>query len=175
MKNAQILHKEPQNYEARAEVMWAGSIAHNDLTGCGNDGGDFMSHKLEHELGGIFDVTHGAGLAAIWPSWARYVYRDCLPRFVQFAKNVMGVTGDESEEEIAIQGIETMENFYHSIGMPINFHELGIHPNKQEIREMAEHCYTASGNHTDSAKELTVDDMVKIYLMANQTEYYIKE
>ena len=175
MKNAQILHKEPQNYEAKAEVMWAGSIAHNDLTGCGNDGGDFMSHKLEHELGGIFDVTHGAGLAAIWPSWARYVYRDCLPRFVQFAKNVMGVTGDESEEEIAIQGIETMENFYHSIGMPINFHELGIHPNKQEIREMAEHCYTASGNHTDSAKELTVDDMVEIYLMANQTEYYIKE
>ena len=87
----------------------------------------------------------------------------------------MGVTGDESEEEIAIQGIETMENFYHSIGMPINFHELGIHPNKQEIREMAEHCYTASGNHTGSAKELTVDDMVEIYLMANQTEYYIKE
>ena len=160
MKNAQILHTEPESYEARAEVMWAGSIAHNDLTGCGNDGGDFMSHKL----------THGAGLAAIWPSWARYVYKDCLHRFVKFAKNVMGVTGDGSEEEIALQGIEAMENFYHSIGMPINFQELGIHPDKQQIREMAERCNIASGNHTGSAKKLTVEDMAAIYLMANQTE-----
>ena len=170
MKNAQILHTEPESYEARAEVMWAGSIAHNDLTGCGNDGGDFMSHKLEHELGGMFDVTHGAGLAAIWPSWARYVYKDCLHRFVKFAKNVMGVTGDGSEEEIALQGIEAMEKFYHSIGMPINLQELGIHPDKQQIREMAERCNVASGRHTGSAKKLTVEDMVAIYLMANQTE-----
>lgn len=170
MKNAQILHTEPGNYEARAEIMWAGSIAHNDLTGCGNDGGDFMSHKLEHELGGMFDVTHGAGLAAIWPSWARYVYKDCLHRFVKFAKNVMGVTGDGSEEEIAVKGIEAMEKFYHSIGMPINLQELGIHPDKQQIREMAERCNIASGGHTGSAKKLTVEDMAAIYLMANQTE-----
>ena len=69
MKNAVILHQNPGDYDARAEIMWAGSIAHNDLTGCGNDGGDFMTHKL----GGMFDVTHGAGLAAVWSSWARYV------------------------------------------------------------------------------------------------------
>lgn len=68
MKNAVILHQNPGDYDARAEIMWAGSIAHNDLTGCGNDGGDLMTHKLEHELGGMFDVTHGAGLAAVWPS-----------------------------------------------------------------------------------------------------------
>lgn len=170
MQNAEILHTEPENYEARAEVMWAGSIAHNDLTGCGNDGGDFMSHKLEHELGGMFDVTHGAGLAAIWPSWARYVYKDCLHRFAKFAKNVMGVTGDGSEEEIALQGIEAMEKFYHSIGMPINLQELGIHPDKQQIREMAERCNIASGSHTGSAKKLTVEDMAAIYLMAEQIE-----
>lgn len=169
MKNAQILHTEPENYKARAEVMWAGSIAHNDLTGCGNDGGDFMSHKLEHELGGMFDVTHGAGLAAIWPSWARYVYQDCLPRFSRFAKNVMGVNSNASEEEIAVQGIDAMEKFYHSIGMPINFQELGIHPDNQQIREMAERCCIASGSHTGSAKKLTVEDMAAIYLMANQT------
>lgn len=168
MKNAQILHTEPENYEARAEVMWAGSLAHNDLTGCGNDGGDFMSHKLEHELGGMFDVTHGAGLAAIWPSWARYVYRECLPRFVRFAKNVMGVSDEGSEEEIAAQGIEAMENFYHSIGMPINFQELGIHPNIRQIREMAERCCAASGSHTGSAKQLRLEDMIEIYLMADQ-------
>ena len=98
MKNAVILHTDPANYEARAEVMWAGSLSHNGLTGCGIASGDFMSHKLEHEMGGMFDVTHGAGLAALWPSWARYVYKDCLPRFVRFARNVMGVTTDGTDD-----------------------------------------------------------------------------
>lgn len=109
MIDAKILHADPHNYEARAEVMWAGSLAHNDLTGCGNDGGDFMSHKLEHEIGGMFDVTHGAGLAAIWPSWARYVKADCLPRFVKYAENVMGIRRKGSDEEITEAGIRAME------------------------------------------------------------------
>ena len=113
MKNALILHTDPANYEARAEVMWAGSLSHNGLTGCGIASGDFMSHKLEHEMGGMFDVTHGAGLAALWPSWARYVYKDCLPRFVRFARNVMGVTTDGTDEEIALKGIDAMVDFYH--------------------------------------------------------------
>ncbi len=90
MENARILVKDPKNYDARAEIMWAGSLSHNGLTGCGSDGGDWATHKLEHEIGGLFDVAHGAGLAAIWGSWARYVYKDCLPRFVKFAVNVMG-------------------------------------------------------------------------------------
>ena len=168
MENAKILHTEPDNYDARAEIMWAGSLAHNDLTGCGNDGGDFMSHKLEHELGGMFDVTHGAGLAAIWPSWARYVYKDCLPRFVKYAKNVMGVTAGGSEEETALLGIKAMEEFYHSIGMPVNLKELGIHPTEEQIREMAEGCLKASGSATGSAKKLDLQDMIRIYQMANE-------
>lgn len=163
MENAVILHKNPGSYEARAEIMWAGSLAHNDLTGCGNDGGDFMSHKLEHEMGGMFDVTHGAGLAAIWPSWARYVYRDCLPRFVRYATNVMGVTPAGTEEEIAQAGIEAMEAFYHSIGMPTNMRELGIAPSNEQIADMARRCMIASGSHTGSAKVLSVDDMIAIY------------
>lgn len=168
MENAKILHTEPDNYDARAEIMWSGSLAHNDLTGCGNDGGDFMSHKLEHELGGMFDVTHGAGLAAIWPSWARYVYKDCLPRFVKYAKNVMGVTAGDSEEETALLGIKAMEEFYHSIGMPVNLKELGIHPTEEQIREMAEGCLKASGSATGSAKKLDLQDMIRIYQMANE-------
>ena len=168
MENAKILHTEPDNYDARAEIMWAGSLAHNDLTGCGNDGGDFMSHKLEHELGGMFDVTHGAGLAAIWPSWARYVYKDCLPRFVKYAKNVMGVTAGGSDEETALLGIKAMEEFYHSIGMPVNLKELGIHPTEEQIREMAEGCLKASGSATGSAKKLDLQDMIRIYQMANE-------
>ena len=168
MKNAKILHTEPDNYDARAEIMWSGSLAHNDLTGCGNDGGDFMSHKLEHELGGMFDVTHGAGLAAIWPSWARYVYKDCLPRFVKYAKNVMGVTAGGSDEETALLGIKAMEEFYHSIGMPVNLKELGIHPTEEQIREMAESCLKASGGASGSAKKLDLQDMIRIYQMANE-------
>lgn len=163
MKNAGILHTDPANYEARAEIMWAGSLAHNDLTGCGNDGGDFMSHKLEHELGGMFDVTHGAGLAAIWPSWARHVYRDCLPRFVRFAQNVMGISAVGTDEQIAEAGIQAMEKFCHSIKMPINLSELGISPTDGQIEEMARRCVAACGNRLGSAKKLSVEDMIQIY------------
>lgn len=163
MTNAIILHDNPGNYNARSEIMWAGSLAHNDLTGCGNDGGDFMTHKLEHEMGGMFDVTHGAGLAAIWSSWARYVYKNCLPRFVRFARNVMGITLEGTDKEIAEAGICTMEQFYRSIGMPTNMRELGIMPSDNQILDMANRCMIACGNHTGSAKKLTVDDAVEIY------------
>lgn len=163
MTNAVILHDNPGNYNARSEIMWAGSLAHNDLTGCGNDGGDFMTHKLEHEMGGMFDVTHGAGLAAIWSSWARYVYENCLPRFVRFARNVMGITLEGTDKEIAEAGICAMEQFYRSIGMPANMRELGIMPSDNQILDMANRCMTACGNHTGSAKKLTVDDAVEIY------------
>lgn len=103
MNNAKILVADPKNYDARAEILWAGSLSHNGLTGCGNDGGDWMAHKLEHELGGMFDVAHGAGLAAVWGSWARYVYQNDLPRFKKFAVNVMGVACAGSDEEIAVR------------------------------------------------------------------------
>lgn len=166
MKNARLLHQDPDNYGARAEIMWAGSLAHNDLTGCGNDGGDFMSHKLEHELGGMFDVTHGAGLAAVWPSWARYVYQNALPRFVRYARNVMGVTAEGSDEEIALLGIREMESFYRGIGMPVNLLELGIHPTDAQIEEMARRCLAACGGRTGSAKRLTLADMAAIYKSA---------
>lgn len=166
MKSARILHQNPADYDARTEVMWAGSLAHNDLTGCGNDGGDFMSHKLEHEMGGMFDVTHGAGLAAIWPSWARYVYKNALPRFVRYARNVIGITAEGTDEEIALLGIQEMEAFYRGIGMPVNFSELGIHPTDAQIEEMARRCLAACGDHTGSAKSLTLEDMIAIYKCA---------
>lgn len=168
MKNARILHTDPANDEARAEVMWAGSLSHNGLTGCGIASGDFMSHKMEHEMGGMFDVTHGAGLAALWPSWARYVYKDCLPRFVRFARNVMGVTADGTDEEVALLGIDAMVDFYHSIGMPASFHELGIAPTDAQIDEMARRCLEASGTALGSAKKLGLDDIIAIYHAANK-------
>lgn len=164
--NAKILHNDPQNYYARAEVMWAGSLAHNNLTGCGNDGGDFATHMLEHELGGMFDVTHGAGLAAVWPAWARYVYKDALPRFVRYAVNVMQVKPEGSDDEIAQKGIRAMEEFYHAIGMPVNLRELGITPTEEQIHEMAVRCAKACGGSKGSAKLLHQKDMEEIYHMA---------
>ena len=166
LKNALILKKNPQDYDARAEVMWAGSLSHNGLTGCGNNGGDFASHALEHEMGGLYDVAHGAGLAAIWGSWARYVYKDCLHRFVKFAKNVMDVTGEGSDEEIALKGIKAMEDFYRSIDMPTSMKELGISPTQEELELMAKKCSIATGGKKGSAKVLNEQDMLAIYQMA---------
>ncbi len=166
MKNAELLHRDPGNYDARAEVMWASSLSHNGLTGCGNDGGDFACHGLEHELGGMFDVTHGAGLAAIWASWARYVYRDCLPRFVKFAVEVMGAEPGASDEETALRGIEAMEAFYRRIGMPTSLGELGLSPSGEQLEELARRCAVAAGGKKGSAKVLHEADMLAIYKMA---------
>ena len=166
MENAKILHKDPENYDARAEVMWSSSLAHNGLTGCGCDGGDFACHMLEHEIGGMFDVTHGAGLAAIWGTWARYVYKECLPRFVKYALNVMQVEKADTDEETALRGIEAMEAFYREIGMPTNLKELGVDPTEEQIQKMADGCAKATGGKKGSAKVLYRDDMAEIYRRA---------
>lgn len=163
MNNAKILVKDPKNYDARAEVMWAGSLAHNGLTGCGNDGGDWMAHKLEHELGGLYDVAHGAGLAAVWGSWARYVYMNCLPRFKKFALNVMGVENVGTDEEIAVKGIEAMEAFYREINMPTNLKELGVDATDEELADMAHKCAVGVGGAMGSAKLLKEEDMLAIF------------
>ena len=146
--------------------MWASSLSHNGLTGCGNSGGDFSTHMLEHELGGLYDVAHGAGLAAMWGSWARYVHKDCLPRFVNFARNVMGVAESGSDEQIALKGIEAMEAFFRSINMPTSLRELGVDATPEELKKMAAMCAVAAGGQQGSAKVLREKDMLTIYQMA---------
>ena len=162
-KNAIILRDNPKNYDARAEVMWAGSLSHNGLTGCGNDGGDWMTHKLEHELGGLYDVAHGAGLAAIWGSWARYVYKNCLHRFKRFALKVMEVEDVGTDEEIALRGIEAMEDFYRSINMPTNLRELGVEATDEDLVLMAKKCAIGVGGSKGSARVLDEAAMLSIY------------
>lgn len=166
MKYARVLVKDPQNYEARAEIMWAGSLSHNGLTGCGGDGGDWMVHKLEHEIGGMFDVAHGAGLCAIWGSWARYTYGEQKNRFERFALKVMGVEEKGSTEEIAMKGIEAMEKFFRDIHMPTSMGELGIQPSLSEIRELAKKCAQGVGGAKGSVKLLREEDMYQIYCLA---------
>ena len=168
IRNAKILMKDPQNYEARAQVMWASSLAHNDLTGCGSVG-DFASHNIEHELGGLFDVTHGAGLAAIWGSWARYVYKHNAKRFAQFAVNVLGVYNHfDDPERTALEGIEAMEEFYRSIEMPISMTELlnGKQVTDAEIEEMADKCTKGGTQTLGNFVKLTKQDIIEIYKMA---------
>lgn len=140
MKNSHVVLAEPTNYEARANIMWAGSLSHNGLTGCGSLG-DWAPHMIEHELGGMFDVPHGAGLAAIWGSWARYVEIVKPARFAQLAVNVLGIPGDEANpEQTALSGIAAMEDFFRSVNMPTNLRELGLEPTDAQIKELADKC-----------------------------------
>lgn len=164
--NARILMNEPGNYNARAEVMWAGSLSHNGLTGCGTGGGDWACHQLEHELGGMFDVAHGAGLAALWGSWARYVYRENPERFAQFATNVFEIPCGIDFEKTALAGIEAMEEFFRSIEMPTNLRDLGLELTDEQIHELAFKCSFEDTRTIGTFRQLNMKDMEKIYLMA---------
>ena len=166
---AYVVLKEPEDYRNRAQIMWAGSLAHNDLTECGTEK-DFATHRLEHELSALFGVTHGAGLAAIWGSWARYVMDKHLNRFVQFAVNVMGVHNDFTDPRgTALKGIEAIKRFYRDIEMPTSIPELiGRPATDEEIAEMVRKC-SRGGTITVGAMEvLKAEDMEQVYRMANK-------
>lgn len=159
--------RNPRDYRHRAQIMWGGSLAHNDITGS-RLVGDWATHQLEHELSGMFDATHGAGLAAIWGSWARYVYKENVSRFVRLAVNVMGVDNDfTSPEATVLAGIEAMERFFHAIGMPTNIRELiGRDITDDEIKEMVRKCSRGGKATQGKFKVLDADDMEAIYRMA---------
>ena len=170
MKATKVVMSKPDDYTSRAAIMWAGSLSHNDLTECGTEK-DFACHKLEHELSGLFGVTHGAGLAAIWGSWARYVMNRHMDRFVKFATEVMGVPKDHIEKPLAtaMAGVRNLENFFHEIGMPTNIPELiGREATEEEIQKLVDKC-SRGGKITIGAMEvLKADDMTAIYQMANR-------
>lgn len=159
IKNIPVAIVEPDNYDARAEVMWAGSVAHNDLLGTGR-GGDWCSHQIEHEISGIYDVAHGAGLAVVFPAWAKYVYKHDVARFAQFASRVWDVEVNFRDvEKTALEGISRMEAYFKSIGMPVRLSDMGIDDSRLE--EMADKCtggdcYTA-GNFVKLDKKGVVE------------------
>ena len=116
---------DPDNYEARANIMWAGTVAHNDIVGVGRSQ-DWNSHGIEHELSGLYDCAHGAGLAVVMPAWMEFVYKHDVMRFAQMATRVFGCPMNfENPEDTALKGIYAFRRFLHDIGMPINFEELG--------------------------------------------------
>ena len=134
---ARVVMKEPNNYEARANIMWASSLSHNNLTGCGRIN-SLPVHQLEHAVSGEYDnVAHGAGLAVLFPAWAKYVYTYNIPRFAQFARNVWAVN-EVDDKKAAEMGIESMTEFFKSIGMPSTLREFGI--NLDAIDKLTDLC-----------------------------------
>jgi len=125
-----IAIKEPDNYAARADLMWASSLSHNGLTGCGKNIPTFTVHQLSHGVSGVFDnVAHGAALSVLYPAWAKYVYKYNLNRFCQMATRVWGVSMNYNHPEItALEGVEAMKAYFKSLGMPVTMAELGITP-----------------------------------------------
>ncbi len=139
IRAGEITINNPEDYEARATLMWAGSLSHNDLTGAGRD--YYMTcHQLEHEISGIYDsVAHGAGLSIVFPAWAKYIYKQNVEKFCQYAVRVWNIQMNfENPEETALKGIIATENYFKSIDMPVRLSELNITDEKFE--EMAEKC-----------------------------------
>ena len=114
----------------------------------------------------MYDVAHGAGLAAIWGTWARYVYKCNPARFAKLAVHVLDVKPAENDEATALLGIAAMENFFHSIHMPTNLRELGVNPTDEEYKVMAEKCSITTKNHLGSVRVLKKEDMEAIYRAA---------
>ena len=125
IKEALTVIKEPENYGARANIMWAGTIAHNGICGVGCEE-DWASHFMEHEVSALYDVTHGAGLAVIFPAWLTYMADHNVRKVAQFANRVWDVPASEDKKAMALEGVARMKAFLHEIGMPTTFRELGI-------------------------------------------------
>ncbi len=154
---------DPNNYEARANIMWAGTVAHNDIVGVGRSQ-DWNSHGIEHELSGLYDCAHGAGLAVIMPSWMEFVYKHNVMRFAQMAVRVWGCEMNfENPEATALEGIKAFRKFLHEIGMPINFEELGA--KEEDIPVLVEKFGLGDGK-TGGFVSLSSEDIANIYRIA---------
>jgi alcohol dehydrogenase YqhD (iron-dependent ADH family) len=163
IKEAPKVLANPNDYEARANIMWAGMVAHNDICGVGREQ-DWSTHQIEHELSALYDVAHGAGLAVMFPAWMKHVMHHDVMRFAQFAVRVWGCEMDfQNPENTAKQGIAKFEQFLTSVGMPIRFSELGA--KAEDIQAMLK--VLGLGTQTmGSFVKLTEDDVKKIYELA---------
>ncbi|MES0342150.1 MAG: iron-containing alcohol dehydrogenase [Candidatus Humimicrobiaceae bacterium] len=162
INNARQIVSDPEDYDSRAEIMWSGSIAHNDLLGTGKTS-DWASHMIEHELSAIYDIPHGEGLAIIFPAWMKYVYKTSIERFAQFASRVWGADIYLDDlERTALEGISRMENFFKEIGLPIRLKEISISDDRFE--EMASKC--SEDGTVGNFRKLGKDDIMEIFKLA---------
>lgn len=155
-----IAINEPDNYEARSNLMWTSSVALNHLFTFGK-GGAWSVHPIEHELSAFYDITHGVGLAILTPAWMRYVLSEnTVKRFAMYARNVWNVD-DENDFDAANKGIDITENYFKEMGLPTSLSEIGIDDN--DFKEMAEEAVRTSGLETRSYVKLTANDVEQIY------------
>ena len=143
LRYAPIAVREPENYEARGELMWLSSLACNGILSTGSAYGGWSCHAIEHELSAFYDVTHGIGLAIVTPRWMRYVLNEnTMARFVQYGTEVWGINASLAHMEIAEQAIAKTESFFRELGDPMTLTELGI--GSEHFAEMAEHAVSAN-------------------------------
>ena len=159
--------QDPEDYDARANLMWASSLSHNGLMQVGNEQrGDWACHQMEHELSGMYDVAHGAGLTAIWGSWARHVYDEDPERFAYLGEGLFGLKRTSDPSRDAIQAIKAMEACFTSLHMPVTLKELGLDLSDEEIDTLAEKA-TFFGKRTIGAFQiLDKEDILDIYTAA---------
>lgn len=152
---------DPAHYDARANIMWAGALAHNDLCGVGREQ-DWGSHGIEHELSAMYDVAHGAGLAVVFPAWMKYVYKHDVLRFAQFAQRIFGCQmHEDNPEATALEGIQRLTDFWKSIGLPTTFEELGA--KEEDIPEMVRKVAYAADGTRGKFVPLTPDMVADVY------------
>lgn len=159
-----VIADEPTNYEARATICWAGTIAHNGSLGVGRQE-DWATHELEHELSALYDATHGAGLAVMFPAFMRYTVNEDVQRFRRLAVRVFGIKDKPKKPlKVALAGIDALEAFFKEIGMPTSFKELGA--KEEDIDKLMEKLHINQGDKFGHFKELTMEDSRKIYELA---------
>jgi len=162
IRNVPKVLADPEDYASRAEIMWTGTIAHNDLLGTGRVD-DWSSHDIEHELSAQYDVTHGAGLAVIFPAWMRYVNGEDPDRFVQFATRVWNVEYKADDRQAMIdEGIKKLRDFFSLIGLPTSLKELGVEDQRYDQMARQALRHGSLGNF----KKLNQKDVVEIYRLA---------
>jgi len=159
-----VILEDPTNYEARATICWAGTIAHNGSLGVGRVE-DWSSHRLEHELSALYDVTHGAGLAVIFPAYMRYTVNEDVQRYRRLAVRVFGIKDKPKKPlKIALAGINALKAFFKEIGMPTSFKEIGA--KKEDIGKLIDKLKINNGEKIGSFKELSLKDSENIYELA---------
>lgn len=162
LKFAPLALENPTDYDIRAELMWAGCMAHNTILDTGR-GGDWASHQIEHQLSAYYDIAHGAGLAIVFPAWMKFVRRTNPRKLVQFGQRVFRIENKSDDETIDIM-IERLETFYKSIGLPVRLAEVNI--GSEHFEEMAVKAVEAKRNNLGSYVRLSAEDVAEIYKLA---------
>ena len=155
--------RNPEDYGARANLMWAGMIAHNGTCGVGCEE-DWASHFLEHEISAIYGVTHGAGLSVIFPAWMTWMVEHNVGKIAQYAVRVWGVPESEDKKAVALEGIGKLKNFFTSLGLPVTFKELGVE--NPDIDRLADSLHRNKGELVGNYVKLTKQDSKEIYRLA---------